>query len=70
MVATAHHPPEPLGPASDPRGADVLDLVADVDDVDPEEMRLARQTWEKYGDDYARRLTDLEAGRHPYQQQR
>jgi hypothetical protein len=52
----------------EPERPDVLDLMADVEDVDPEEVRLAREAWKKYGDDFGRRLADLEAGRHPYQQ--
>jgi hypothetical protein len=49
---------------------DVLDSMDDVEDVDPEETRRAREAWRKYGDDFAARLADLEAGRHPYQQPR
>jgi hypothetical protein len=50
--------------------ADVLALVDEVEDMDPDEMKRAREVWEKYGDDLERRRADLEAGRHPFQQPR
>lgn len=36
----------------------------------PEQLALARAASEQYGDDFERRLADLEAGRHPYQRSR
>ena len=56
--------------AASSAAADVLDLVDDVEEMDPEERRRVREATAKYGDDFARRAEDLAAGRHPYQQPR
>lgn len=49
---------------------DVLSLVDDIDEMDPEELRRVREASEMYGDDFGRRYEDLKAGRHPYQRPR
>ncbi len=47
--------------------ADVLDLIDDVEPVSPDELRIGRAAWEKYGEDLDARRADLAAGRHPCQ---
>jgi hypothetical protein len=61
--------PVPSAPSNLDR-ADVLELMADVEVMAPEETSLAREAWAKYGDDVERRIADLAAGRHPFQRPR
>ncbi|MFT3775567.1 MAG: hypothetical protein QM820_60235 [Minicystis sp.] len=51
---------------------DILDTPAEGDEdmSNPADVALAREVSATYGDDFERRLADLEAGRHPYQRAR
>ena len=54
--------------------ADVLDLIDDIEELDPEEERRMHQVIAEYGGDddldIDRMRADLAAGKHPYQQPR
>jgi|HubBroStandDraft_6_1064221.scaffolds.fasta_scaffold296947_2 hypothetical protein len=68
MAAALRIAPELLTPTAGPERSVSPEPMEEVEEMAPEETRLAREVWKKYGDDFGRRLADLEAGRHPYQQ--